>query len=83
MKRLLTASLIALVVSSTPLSVKPWRGITPLRSTKSDVESVLGKPTRLVNYWATYQTETDVISILYSNGRPCGPHERGWRRTIL
>jgi hypothetical protein len=72
MKSLLLASLIGVVTSSTLLPVSAWRGITPLKSTRSDVERVLGKPTHIANYWARYRTDAEVISILYSNGQPCG-----------
>ena len=75
MKRLLTVSVIALFCSSTlltPVFAKPWRGITPLVSTRSQVEHVLGPPASFSNHWGTYYIETDSVSILYSNGKPCG-----------
>lgn len=72
MKRVLCAALLAAIFSAPPLQGKSWRGIEPLRSTKSDVERVLGKARRVANHWATYETDTEAISILYSNGLPCG-----------
>lgn len=30
------------------------------------------KAISVANYWATYETDTEAISILYSNGLPCG-----------
>lgn len=45
---------------------KEWRGIIPLRSTKTDVERLLGKPNQL----GRYDIENERASILYSEG-PC------------
>lgn len=67
----LLTSLIALTLSSTTLCAKPWRGITPLHSSRSDVERILGKPSRTSHHWSTYQTDSEAVSILYSNGLPC------------
>lgn len=53
------------------LNAKPWRGITPLHSKVADVEVILGKPSNTSHYWSTYQTETEAVSILYSNGLSC------------
>ena len=72
MSKLLTASFIVLVLLQCPVFAKPWRGITPLVSTRSEVERVLGNPVRFSNYWGTYYTQTESISILYSNGLQCG-----------
>jgi hypothetical protein len=71
MKKLLWATLVAMCAAG-PLIAKPWRGITPLRSTRLDVEHLLGAPMDGANHWATYKTETETVSILYSNGLPCG-----------
>lgn len=45
---------------------KEWRGIVPLKSTKADVERLLGKPNRL----ARYEIGNERVSVLYSEG-PC------------
>ena len=54
------------------MSAKPWRGITPLHSTRSDVERILGRSNDTRQHWTTYQTDTKAISVLYANGLPCG-----------
>lgn len=47
-----------------------WRGLVPLRSSRIDVERLLGKPktSRALTY--VYETETETVDILYSSG-PC------------
>jgi hypothetical protein len=56
------------------LSARGWRGIIPLRSTRADVERVLGKP-RDRDY--LYQTEIDFVRVDYAKG-PCDGWPRGW-----
>lgn len=43
-----------------------WRGIVPLKSTRSDVERLLGKPNQL----GRYQIQDERVTIWYSEG-PC------------
>ncbi len=47
---------------------RDWRGITPLRSTRADVERLLGQPEQVSG--SLYQTSNERISITYSE-RPC------------
>jgi|SRR5687768_728828 len=54
-----------------------WRGIRPLFSTRSDVESVLGEPKRQsVNDDYVYDTAEERVRVLYSAG-PCEPSNVG------
>ncbi len=48
--------------------VGAWRGITPLRSTRADVERLLGQPEQGSS--SLYQTSSERISVTYSV-RPC------------
>jgi hypothetical protein len=48
------------------VGAKEWRGITPLKSTKNDVERLLGKPNQL----GRYEIQNERVSITYSEG-PC------------
>lgn len=57
-------SLTILVVDA---QAKGWRGIVPLKSTRADVERLLGKP----NVLGRYQFEEERAYILYSAGE-CG-----------
>ena len=47
---------------------KAWRGITPLISTRRDVERILGKPVLEKN---VYDTEDGRAIVYYSDGQPC------------
>lgn len=55
-------------------SVQPneWHGIIPLKSTRADVEKILGKPTfgSISPHAANYRTKTEKVHVLYSTG-PC------------
>jgi hypothetical protein len=49
------------------LQAKEWRGITPLKSTRADVERLFGKENELKRY----QFENERAYIYYSE-KPCG-----------
>jgi hypothetical protein len=84
---ILTTLLCFLALISYPQS-NSWRSIVPLRSTRADVEKILGSPTP--NSKATdaayYRTENERVFILYSTG-PCDVHpSNGWnipRGTVI
>jgi hypothetical protein len=48
-----------------------WNGIIPLKSTRADVEKLLGKPLRPSNNAAQYKTKTENVMIVYAE-KPCG-----------
>jgi hypothetical protein len=62
---------------------KEWRGIVPLRSTRADVERLLGPPAQdplSAGCKCLYQLDDENVHILYANGLPCGEGEqRDWR----
>src|SRR5215213_1897008 len=65
-----------------------WRGIVPLRSTRADVEKLLGQPvpeSKALDA-ATYKTESERVFVLYSTG-PCDVKpSNGWnvpRGTVI
>jgi hypothetical protein len=61
--------------------VNSWRGITPLKSTRADVEKILGRPTldTKARYAADYMTNNERVFVLYSTG-PCNVKpSNGWR----
>jgi hypothetical protein len=69
-----------MLVAAIPLGAKEWRGITPLRSTRAEVERILGRSPDASGSWAIYQTEKEAISILFASGPPCGTNaENEWR----
>lgn len=70
---------IALSVSAQTLG---WHGIVPLRSTRADVERILGPPEQNISrYSALYRTSTETVMIQYAQGLPCGIGEKysQWR----
>lgn len=59
--------LIALIITQIS-EVRDWRRIAPLRSTRADVERVLGQPEQGSSN--VYQTGSEKVSVTYSE-RPC------------
>jgi hypothetical protein len=47
-----------------------WHGLVPLRSSRVDVERLLGKPKTSRGFTYVYETENETLDILYSAG-PC------------
>jgi hypothetical protein len=83
MKSILYAlSSICLVLNLAEISqAKEWRGIIPLRSTRADVEKLLGKPfldDAAPPYAKTYKTENETVHILYSTGLCNIKPNHGW-----
>lgn len=70
---IIAGPLLALTLASPPPPAKEWRGITPLRSTRADVERLLGRPES--ESGGTYATEGERVLVTYSR-RPC---DHGWR----
>jgi hypothetical protein len=64
------------LASAFPMFAKEWRDIVPLRSTRADVERLLGKPQ--TGSRGIYRTENERISVSYSDG-PCGYYSEGWK----
>lgn len=60
------AGLLLLMFLLITVEAKEWRGITPLKSTRADVERLLGKPNEL----GRYEIQNERVSIRYSPG-PC------------
>lgn len=57
---------VLVLAMATDCYAKSWRGITPLKSTRTDVERVFGKPNDL----GRYEIENERAYIFYSDG-PC------------
>lgn len=70
-------------LTSAVAEAKKWRGITPLHSTREDVERLLGPPAvgRLTEQCrCLYDTGDETVYVIYANGLPCNkPEERDWR----
>jgi hypothetical protein len=72
MRKLLLDSLVVIPLLTLAVLAQPnsWRGLIPLRSTKSDVEKLLGKPIGS-NYpfSKTYEFESGKVYVHYSDGK--------------
>ena len=71
--RFSTTAGLGILLLVAPAFGKPWRGITPLRSTRADVERLLGAPEPGTQ--AVYKSNEDVVRVTYSNVQ-C---DYGWR----
>ena len=69
-------ALILILSSSAGLKAQGWRGITPLHSTRADVEKLLGPSPEPEKFSAVYDLGDRAISIEYSSG-PCREEMRG------
>ena len=56
---------------------KEWRGIVPLRSTRADVERLLGTPTQALRDVYYYRLRQE-LAVIWFQGGPCDGCRRGW-----
>jgi len=80
----LVSSISLILVLNLMAHAKEWRGIIPLRSTRADVERLLGSPiddpSNKGVFIRTYRTEEENVTILYSDGPLCNGYLlRGYR----
>jgi hypothetical protein len=70
--------LSVILLCSAP-STKGWKNITPLHSSRADVERLLGPPSDPCNSLCEYETKSDVVIVGYS-GEPCTNNDGNrWR----
>ena len=60
-------------IKSTVPHRNSWRGLTPLHSSRNDVERLLGRPNTLGTY-DVYRAENETVSVKYSKGTCKGPN---------
>ncbi|MGH9875392.1 MAG: hypothetical protein ACRD9S_23295 [Pyrinomonadaceae bacterium] len=54
------------------VQAEPWREIVPLKSTRSDVERLLGKPLPgNMNFYVTYKLESEEVRVRYAARSLC------------
>jgi hypothetical protein len=58
---------LALIMAAIKVQAEPWRGIVPLKSTRADVERLLGKP----GAHGRYQFDKERAYIEYAGNGPC------------
>jgi len=51
---------------------KSWQGIVPLHSSRSDVYGLLGNPTRVGKYTATFELQNEIVEFIFAKGGSCG-----------
>lgn len=51
---------------------RPWRGIVPLHSSRSDVYGLLGKPTQEGKYTASFELPNEIVEFIFAEGGSCG-----------
>ena len=75
MKGLLTQLAFAVLASAlfiVDANAAQWRGIIPLKSTRLDVERLLGRPLSVkLKFYATYKLEDEEVRIDYSDKKLC------------
>lgn len=69
--------LFLLALCGVTVNAEPWRGIVPLKSTRSDVERLLGKPLAGgINSYVTYKLETEEVRVEYADQKLCSRPDR-------
>ena len=84
---LLTIVCVAIVlVTTADAEAKEWRGIVPLRSTRTEVEKILGSPATdplTGSCRCLYQSEEIIVHVFYASDHPCDENQdgkaKGWR----
>ena len=80
MKTLLLRSLSLLVLllsSAEPSAAEQWRGIIPLKSTRADVDRLLGKPLPgNPDFLAKYKLRDEEVTINYADRKLCREADR-------
>ncbi len=74
----LLAPILMLIVSlytSPQGQVANWQTLTPLESSREDVERILGKPQKYFEAFGTYETKSARFSVWYSKGGCSGAVE--------
>ena len=74
MRQLIICCLLVLTLEGAAFA-KSWRGIVPLRSTRADVEKILGKPTA-ANH--VYKIGAGTVDVTYSQQRCEHNAPSGW-----
>lgn len=60
------------LIISARANAEPWKGIVPLKSTRSDVERLLGKPLPgPVQSYVIYQRESEEVRVRYADKSLC------------
>ena len=75
-KQSLTLVLL-IICAATPTLAQGWHGIAPLKSTREDVERILGLPKQRTINASIYDFRGEEVFVVYSSG-PCAVNPDGW-----
>ena len=68
---------LPLAMFAITVNAEPWRGIVPLKSTRSDVERMLGKPQPgSISFYVTYKLENEEVRVEYASRTLCTQTDR-------
>ena len=63
---------LPVVICAGSAYAEPWRGIVPLKSTRADVERLLGKPLPgNTSFYVTYKLESEEVRVRYADKTLC------------
>jgi hypothetical protein len=68
----LFVGILLLPLAEGPSMAKPWHGIVPLHSSRSDIYKLLGNPTRMGKYTATFELPNEIVEFIFAKGGSCG-----------
>lgn len=64
--------LLGATIFAARVNAEPWRGIIPLKSTRSDVERLLGKPLPgNMKFYVTYKLDSEEVRVRYAEKTLC------------
>lgn len=62
-------TLLCISASAVDAQLKNWNTLLPLKSTRSEVEAILGKPQKHFDTYGLYDTEIGRFSVWFSDGK--------------
>lgn len=60
-------ALWAILITTSPQTTNGWKALVPLRSTRNDVERLLGSPTNACTELCRYDTRSERVFVRYSD----------------
>lgn len=66
-----------LMVAGCVVTAKPWRGIVPLKTTRAEVERLLGSPRQSSEFRSYYNLKTEIV-VVHFQANPCDDYGFGW-----
>lgn len=70
-------SVLLLFCAVAPTLAQGWHGLAPLKSSRADVERILGQPKQSTANTSIYDFRGEEVFVVYSSG-PCNTNPEGW-----